>query len=346
MGGSRGVWRGGGLRLPLGSALVSPLLLSFTWVCWVCPALAQTAGGADKYPSRSIRLVVPFGPGGSADLVARILGQRIAESWGQPVVVDNRPGAGAMLGNELVAKSAPDGYTLTMGTLGPFAVNQSLFQKVPYDSQRDFAPITLTGASLHVLVVHPSLPVKTTAELIALAKKRPGQLTFASSGIGNATHLTGELFKSMAGIDVVHVPYKGGGAAVADLIGGHVGFSFASMPSALPHVRSGKLRALAVAPAQRVSSVPELPTVAEAALPGFASEDWQGVLAPAKTPIEIINRLNTEIHRVLSLADLREKLDALGFQVRLSTPQQFADLIRTESVKWARIVKEANIRIE
>ena len=308
------------------------------------PVHAQQAAAA--WPSRTVRIVVPFGPGGSADLVARILGQRLTESLGQPVIVENRPGAGAMLGNELVAKSLPDGYTLTIGTLGPFAVNQSLFRKVPYDSQRDFAPVTLTGASSHVLVVHPSMPVKSMMELIALAKKRPGQLSFASSGIGNATHLTGELFKSLAGVDVVHVPYKGGGAAVADLIGGHVGFSFASMPSALPHVRGGKLRALAVAPAQRVPSAPELPTVAESGLPGFSSEDWQGVLAPAKTPQDIVTRLNGEIHKVLGAAEVREKLDAQGFQVRLSTPQQFAELIRSESTKWAKIVKEANIRID
>ncbi len=309
------------------------------------PAHAQQAA-AVAWPSRTVRIVVPFGPGGSADLVARILGQRLTESLGQSVIVENRPGAGAMLGNELVAKSPPDGYTLTIGTLGPFAVNQSLFRKVPYDSQRDFAPVTLTGASSHVLVVHPSMPVKSMMELIALAKQRPGQLSFASSGIGNATHLTGELFKSMAGVDVVHVPYKGGGAAVADLIGGHVGFSFASMPSALPHVRGGKLRALAVAPAQRVPSAPELPTVAESGLPGFSSEDWQGVLAPAKTPQDIVMRLNGEIHKVLGTAEVREKLDAQGFQVRLSTPQQFAELIRSESTKWAKIVKEANIRID
>jgi tripartite-type tricarboxylate transporter receptor subunit TctC len=293
-----------------------------------------------------VRIVVPFGPGGSADLVARLLGQRMTESLGQPVIVENRPGAGAMLGNELVAKSAPDGYTLTIGTLGPFAVNQSLFRKVPFDSQRDFAPITLTGASSHVLVVHPSMPVKSLADLVALAKQRPGQLTFASSGIGNATHLTGELFKSMAGVDVVHVPYKGGGAAVADLIGGHVAYSFASMPSALPHVRAGRLRALAVAPAQRVATAPELPTVAESGLPGFASEDWQGVLAPAKTPQDIVARLNGEIHKVLGAPELREKLENQGFQVRLSTPQQFSDLIRSESAKWAKIVKDANIRID
>lgn len=309
------------------------------------PVHAQPVA-AVAWPSRTVRIVVPFGPGGSADLVARILGQRLTETLGQPVIVENRPGAGAMLGNEVVAKSPPDGYTLTIGTLGPFAVNQSLFRKVPYDSQRDFAPITLTGASSHVLVVHPSMPVKSLLELVALAKQRPGQLTFASSGIGNATHLTGELFKSMAGVDVVHVPYKGGGAAVADLIGGHVAFSFASMPSAMPHVRAGKLRALAVAPGQRVSTAPELPTVAESGLPGFASEDWQGVLAPAKTPQEVVVRLNAEIHKVLGAADLREKLDAQGFQVRLSTPQQFAEIIRSESVKWAKIVKDANIRID
>lgn len=310
------------------------------------PVAAQPQPQAQAWPSRAVRIVVPFGPGGSADFVGRLLGQRLTETLGQPVIVENRPGAGAMLGNEVVAKSPPDGYTLTIGTLGPFAVNQSLFRKVPYDSQRDFAPITLTGASSHVLVVHPSMPVKSMTDLIALAKQRPGQMTFASSGIGNATHLTGELFKSMAGLDVVHVPYKGGGAAVADLIGGHVAFSFASMPSAIPHVRAGRLRALAVAPAQRVSTAPELPTVAESGLPGFSSEDWQGVLAPAKTPQDIVMRLNGEIHKALGTAEVREKLDAQGFQVRLSTPQQFAELIRTESAKWARIVKEANIRID
>ena len=310
------------------------------------PAAAQPQPSAQAWPSRAVRIVVPFGPGGSADFVGRLLGQRLTETLGQPVIVENRPGAGAMLGNEVVAKSPPDGYTLTIGTLGPFAVNQSLFRKVPYDSQRDFAPITLTGASSHVLVVHPAMPVKSMTDLIALAKQRPGQMTFASSGIGNATHLTGELFKSMAGLDVVHVPYKGGGAAVADLIGGHVAFSFASMPSAMPHVRAGRLRALAVAPAQRVSTAPELPTVAESGLPGFSSEDWQGVLAPAKTPQDIVMRLNGEIHKVLGAPEVREKLDAQGFQVRLSTPQQFADLIRSESAKWAKIVKEANIRID
>lgn len=310
------------------------------------PAAAQPQSSAQPWPSRAVRIVVPFGPGGSADFVGRLLGQRLTETLGQPVIVENRPGAGAMLGNEVVAKSLPDGYTLTIGTLGPFAVNQSLFRKVPYDSQRDFAPITLTGASSHVLVVHPSMPVKSMPDLVALAKQRPGQMTFASSGIGNATHLTGELFKSMAGLDVVHVPYKGGGAAVADLIGGHVAFSFASMPSAMPHVRAGRLRALAVAPAQRVSTAPELPTVAESGLPGFSSEDWQGVLAPAKTPQDIVMRLNGEIHKVLGTPEVREKLDAQGFQVRLSTPQQFAELIRVESAKWAKIVKEANIRID
>jgi tripartite-type tricarboxylate transporter receptor subunit TctC len=334
------------MRGPSRSLHRSLLPLAGLAVLLPVPAAAQPQPSAQAWPSRAVRIVVPFGPGGSADFVGRLLGQRLTETLGQPVIVENRPGAGAMLGNEVVAKSPPDGYTLTIGTLGPFAVNQSLFRKVPYDSQRDFAPITLTGASSHVLVVHPSMPVKSMPDLIVLAKQRPGQMTFASSGIGNATHLTGELFKSMAGLDVVHVPYKGGGAAVADLIGGHVAFSFASMPSAMPHVRAGRLRALAVAPAQRVSTAPELPTVAESGLPGFSSEDWQGVLAPAKTPQDIVMRLNGEIHKVLGAPEVREKLDTQGFQVRLSTPQQFAELIRSESAKWAKIVKEANIRID
>ncbi len=290
--------------------------------------------------------MVPFAPGGSADFVARLVGQKLAESFGQQVVVDNRGGASGMIGNELVAKSAPDGYTLTIGTLGPFAVNQSLFSKMPYDPVRDFAPVTLTGVASHILVVHPSLPVRTVKDLIALAKARPGQLTFASSGIGNATHLTGELFKVTAGVDMVHVPYKGGGPAMSDLVGGQVSFSFASMPSALPHARSGRLRAVAVGAGKRSPAIPELPTVAESGLPGFASEDWQGILTVAKTPPEIVARLNAELQRVLALPELKDRLLAAGFEARTSTPEWFGDFIKSEVVKWAKVVKEAGIKAE
>jgi len=222
---------------------------------------AVTAQAA--YPDRPIKLVVPFAPGGSADFVGRLLAQQMSESLGQPVIVENKGGASGMLGNEYVAKSAPDGYTLTVGTLGPFAVNQTLYEHVPYDNIRDFAPITLTGLSSHILVANPTVPVTNVNELIALAREKPGQLTFASSGTGNATHLTFELFKARAGIDIVHVPYKGGGPAMADLVGGQVLFSFASMASAVPFVRSGRLRAIAVSGAERSALFPDVPTVAE-----------------------------------------------------------------------------------
>ena len=322
------------------------VMLNNYFLCAAMLAVAVGSAAAQQDPSRPLRLVVPFAPGGSADFVARLVGQKLAESFGQQVIVDNRGGGSGMIGNELVARSAPDGYTLTIGTLGPFAVNQSLFSKMPYDPVKDFAPITLTGAASHILVVHPSLPVRTVKELIALAKAKPGQLTFASSGIGNATHLTGELFKVTANVDMVHVPYKSGGLAMSDLVGGQVSFSFASMPSALPHVRSGRLRAVAVGAGKRSPAIPELPTVAESGLPGFASEDWQGILAPARIPSEIIIKLNAELRRVLELADIKEKLLVAGFEARTSTPEWFGDFIKAEAVKWAKVVKEAGIKAE
>lgn len=309
-------------------------------------AIAAGSAAAQQFPNRSLRLVVPFAPGGSADFVARLVGQKLAESLGQQVVVDNRGGASGMIGNDLVAKSAPDGYTLTVGTLGPFAVNQSLFSRMPYDPVKDFAPITLTGAASHILVVHPSVPVRTVKDLIALAKARPGQLTFASSGIGNATHLTGELFKVTAKVDMVHVPYKGGGPAMSDLVGGQVSFSFASMPSALPHVRSGRLRAIAVGAGKRSPAIPELQTVAESGLPGFESQDWQGILTAAKTPPEIVARLNAELQRALEHQDIKDKLLVAGFEVRTSTPEWFGNFIKLEAAKWAKVVNEAGIKAE
>lgn len=313
---------------------------------FVILAVAAGSVAAQQYPSRPLRLIVPFAPGGSADFVARLVAQKLAESFGQQVVVDNRGGASGMIGNDLVAKSAPNGYTLTIGTLGPFAVNQSLFSRMPYDPVKDFAPITLTGVASHILVVHPSVPVRTVKDLIALARARPGQLTFASSGIGNATHLTGELFKVTARVDMVHVPYKGGGPAMSDLVGGQVSFSFASMPSALPHVRSGRLRAIAVGAGKRSPAIPELQTVAESGLPGFESQDWQGILVAAKTPSEIVARLNAELQRALEHQDIKAKLLVAGFEVRTSTPEWFGDFIKSEAVKWAKVVKEAGIKAE
>ncbi|HEY6863612.1 MAG TPA: tripartite tricarboxylate transporter substrate binding protein [Burkholderiales bacterium] len=304
------------------------------------PALAQT------YPIRPVKLVVPFAPGGSADLVARILGQKLGEAWGQQVIVENKGGGSGMIGNDYVAKSAPDGYTLTVGTMGPFSVNPTLFEKMPYDPIRDFAPITLTGIASHVLVANPKVPVHSVSELIALAKAKPGQLTFASSGTGNATHLTFELFKATAGIDIVHVPYKGGGPAMADLVGGQVSFSFASMPSALPYVQSGRLRAIAVGGAHRSPLFPDVPTVAEAGLPGFVSEDWQGILAPAKTPAATVAKLNADLVRTLHTPEMEAKLAGAGFDVKTTTPQEFADFIRADTAKWAKVLRRSGTKAE
>jgi len=307
-----------------------------------------------QYPSRPIRVVVPFAPGGSADFVARLLGQSLTEAWGQPVLVENKPGASGMIGTEFVARAAPDGSTLVIGTLGPFAVNQTLYDKVPYDNLRDFAPITLTGISSHILVAHPSVAVANVNDVIALAKAKPGQLTFASSGTGNATHLTFELFKARAGIDIVHVPYKGGGPAMADLVAGQVLFSFASMASALPFVHSGpmrgpmrgRLRAIAVSGAERSALFPDVPTLAESGLPGFASEDWQGILAPARTPPDTITKLNGEIARILAAPEVKSRLAAAGFEAKTSTPQWFAAFIRAETMKWEKLLKQSGIKAQ
>jgi tripartite-type tricarboxylate transporter receptor subunit TctC len=270
----------------------------------------------------------------------------LQETLGWSVVIENRPGANGNIAAEAVAKSAPDGYTLTVGTLGPFAVNQTLFESVPYDNIRDFAPVTLTGISSHILVAHPSVPVRNVNDLIALAKAKPGELTFASSGTGNATHLTFELFKARAAIDIVHVPYKGGGPAMADLVGGQVLFSFASMASAVPFVQSGRLRAIAVSGGQRSTLFPDVPTVAESGLAGFASEDWQGILAPAKTPPDVIMKLNGEIGRILAMPEVKAKLATAGFDARTSTPEWFGQFIQAETLKWARLLKGIGIKAQ
>jgi len=307
---------------------------------------AATSVVAQQYPNRRIRLVVPYPPGGGTDLVARLVGQKLFESSGHGVVVENRAGAGGVLGTEVVAKSAPDGYTLVLGTQAAFAVNPSLIGKMPYDPLKDFSPVTLNGIAQSILVVHPSVPVKTVKDLIALARANPGQLTFASSGVGNSAHLSGELFKIMAKVDMLHVPYSGGGTAIAALIGGQASLSFASTPTALPHVRSGKLRVIAVSSSKRSLVLPELPTVAESGLPGFESQDWQGILVPARTPADIVSRLNADMQRVLGLQEIKDKLLASGFEVRPSTPEWFAEFISAETIKWAKVIKGAGIKAE
>ena len=306
----------------------------------------QAVAAADAYPSRPVRFVVAFPPGGGTDIIARSIAQKLAERIAQQVVVDNRPGAGGNIGTDIVAKSAPDGYTLLMGSAGPLAINASLFAKMPFDPIKDLAPVTLAASTPNVLVVHPSLRAATVKELIALAKARPGEINFASSGHGTPAHLAGELFNSMAGVRMVHVPYKGAAPALADLLGGQVQLMFSTMPPALPHVKAGKLRALAVTSAKRSPAAPELPTVDEIALPGFEANTWHGVVVPAGTPGAVVARLNREIVAILHLPDVIERLSGQGAEPVGSTPEEFAAYIRAETVKWARVVRESGAKAE
>ena len=309
-------------------------------------AVLSTAAHADVYPSRPIRFVVAFPPGGGTDIIARSIAQKLSERVSQQVLVDNRPGAGGNIGTEIVAKSAPDGYTMLMGSAGPLAVNASLFKTMPFDPQRDLAPVTLAASTPNVLVVHPSLNVATVGELVALAKKSPGKINFASSGFGTPAHLAGELFNSMAGVKLVHVPYKGASPALADLLGGQVQLMFSTMPPALPHVKDGKLRALAVTSAKRSPAAPDLLTLDEAGLPGFEANTWHGVVLPAGATSKVIAKLNREIVAILHLPDVVERLSAQGAEPVGSTPEEFAAYIRSETAKWAKVVRESGAKAE
>jgi len=306
----------------------------------------HAARAADAYPAKPVRFVVAFPPGGGTDIIARAIAQKLAERIAQQVVVDNRPGAGGNIGTDIVAKSAPDGYTMLMGSAGPLAINASLFGKMPFDPIKDLAPVTLAASTPNVLVVHPSLKAATVKELIALAKARPGEINFASSGHGTPAHLAGELFNSMAGVKMVHVPYKGAAPALADLLGGQVQLMFSTMPPALPHVKDGKLRALAVTSAKRSPAAPDLPTLDEIALPGFEANTWHGVVVPAGTPRAIIARLNREIVAILHLPDVVERFSSQGAEALGSTPEEFAAYIRSETLKWARVVRESGAKAE
>ena len=299
-----------------------------------CTAIVD-ASSAEAYPAKALRLIVPFPPGGPADALARLVGDKLSVSLGQAVVVDNRPGAGGNIGMELGAKSAPDGYTLILAPAGNLTVNPFLYRSVPYDVARDFAPVTVIAAVPNVLVVHPSVPAKSVAELIRYAKAHPGTLNYSSPGNGSGAHLAGELFKSMAGVDIV-------GAVV----GGQVQMMFAGASSALPQVKAGRLVALGVATSRRIAAAPEVPTLGESGLPGFDVTSWYGIVAPAATPHDIIARLQTEITGALSQPDVREKLAALGAEPIGNTPAEFAAMIKVETAKWGKIVKDANIHVE
>ena len=317
-----------------------PTLLAALYCALALPALAQT------FPAKPIRLIVPFPAGGATDVVARTFGAKLSENLGQPVVVENRAGAGGNIGAEVVANSPPDGYTLLVCSPAEIAINVNLYRKIPFDPVRDFAPVTLAASAPLILVVHPSLPVQSVKELIALAKARPGQIVYASSGTGGPQHLSGELLKMMAGIDMVHVPYKGGAPATTDLLGGHVQVFFAGLPPALPHIRAGKIRALAVTSAKRTAIYPSAPTMIESGLKGFVIDNWQGVLAPGKTPREIVTRLNAEIVKVLQSGDVKQRLFDQGTEPVASSPQQFESYIKSELDKYAKIIRQSGAKAD
>ena len=300
---------------------------------------------AQPYPSKPVRIIVNFPAGGIADIYARIIGTKAQEAWGQPVVVENRTGAGGNIGAEAVAKSPPDGYTLNMSALGPHAVNVSLFAKLPYDPVRDFAPIARVLEAEGLLVLHPSIPANSVAELIAYAHANPGKLTFASAGMGTASHLAGELFRSMAKIDMTHVPYKGNVPAITDLLAGQTSLLFATMPTVLSHAKDGKLRALATIGAARSSAAPELPTIAES-LPGFEVNNWIGLFAPAGTPVSIVQRWNAEVMRIMQLPEIQARLPNEGARFAPNTPEQFGAFVKGEISKWAPVVKASGARVD
>jgi len=299
----------------------------------------------DSYPSRPIKLIVPFPPGGATDIVGRLMAQKLQEALGQPVVVENKAGAGSNIGSEQVAKAAPDGYTLLLGTIAN-ATNMSIYKNMPYDTLRDFAPVTQTMAAPSVLVVTNALPANNLKELITLAKVQPGKLSFASSGAGGSPHLAGELLKLRAGIDLIHVPYKGAAPALVDVVSGVVSMGFKTALSAIPHMQSGKLKPLAVAATRRLAQIPNVPTMAEAGLPDFEVSSWNGVLAPARTPPEVIARLNQELVRILATQDVKDRFAAQAAEPVGSTPEQFRAYIRSEIDKWAQVVRASGAKID
>ena len=306
-------------------------------------AFAQ--GAAASFPSKSITIVIPATPGGAIDLTARVIGPKLTDAWGKPVVVENKAGATGIIGTEFIAKATPDGQTLVL-VASSHAINPSMFKKLPYDTIKSFEPVVLTHVLPLMLVVHPSLPVKSVQELIAYAKSNPGKLSFASSGPGGAPHMSGELFKSMAGLDMIHVPYKGSTAAHSDLLAGRVSMMFDTVSAISPHVKSGALRALAVTTAKRSAAMPDVPTMAEAGMKGYETSTWGGILAPAGTPKDVVTKLNAEINKALAAQDVRQRMLDSGIEPAGGTPQQFTAFIQSEMVKWGKVAKTAGIQPE
>ena len=313
----------------------------------VLAALAAAAPvAAQTYPTKPVRMVVPFPAGGATDIVGRLIAQKLTESWGQQVVVDNRGGAGGTIGSEIAAKSPPDGYTMLVGTSSTHAVAPSIYPKLGDDPARDFTPVTLIANATILLAVHPSLPARSVRELVALAKKQPNALSFASSGNGGISHLVGEHFKSVAGVQMLHVPYKGDSPALVDLVSGQVHLMFGTAVSFLPYVKSGRLNALAVTSPKRSPIIPDAPTVAESGLPGFEALQWFGIFLPAGASKDVVAKVNGDVVKSLKMADIRERMASLGAEVVGSTPEQLAAFVRADTTKWARVVKQSGARIE
>jgi tripartite-type tricarboxylate transporter receptor subunit TctC len=307
-------------------------------------AAAVSPAQAQQYPTRPVRFVVPFPPGGSVDTLARTIGPRLTDALGQQIVVDNRPGGNGDIGMLVVAKAPADGYTLVLGYIANIAIAPSLYPKMPYDPVKDYAPVTQVATSPNVLTAHPSVQAKNLRELIALAKTKPGAVNFASTGVASVGHLTGELLNNLAGMKMTHVPYKGGGQAIIDLVGGHVQVMFSGFSAAMPHIKSGKVRALAVTGAKRSPALPEVPTIAEQGFPGVEATAWYGVLAPAGTPKPVVTRLHGEIVKILKQSDVTERLGALGFEIVGGTPEQLGAYIKTEIKKWEKVVRASGAK--
>ena len=309
-------------------------------------ATLPLGAAAPHYPTKPITIVVPFAAGGTTDILARLVGQHLSTELGQPVVVENKAGAGGNIGAAFAAKAAADGHTLFMGTVGTHAINAALYKKLPYDPIKDFAPLTRVAMVPNLLVAHPSQPFKTVQEMIAYAKANPGKINFGSPGNGASPHLSGELFKSMTKVDMVHVPYKGSAPAVSDLLGGQISIMFDNLPSVIPHVRGGKLRAIAISTAKRSADLPDVPTIAEAGVPGYEATSWFGLFAPAATPAPVLAKISTALGKVLANAEVKKKIDDQGGEPANETPAEFADFIQKESLKWGKVVKESGASLD
>ena len=323
-------------------AIMLALSLAAAGAAAALPATAQ----AQTYPSRALRLIVPFPPGGPNDIIGRVVAQRMGESLGQQIVIDNRGGAGGIIGTETAAKANPDGYTLLLSGTAALSINPSLQARLPYDPVRDFTPLSLLATAPSILIVHPSLATRSVKDLVALAKARPGQILYASAGIGTPPHLAGELFKGVAGVDMTHVPYKGGGPALTDLIAGQVSVYFSGISSALPMVKDGKARALAVTSAKRTAILPDMPTVAESGLPGYEVGNWYAMLGPAGLSRDLVSRLNAEIVKALKHPDTNRRVLELGADPVGSSPQELAGYMKSEIAKWAKVIRSAGIKAE